>query len=228
MKQVQRLVAKARLMIFDLDGTLVNTFDDLHLSLASALQAHQLPEVSHERLMIHIHQGLDTTIRSLLKELDSASVETDAVIATYRRHYREREHAASRLYPGVKNFLEACRRRGVFMAICTNKLTEDALSLIEVHDIYNYFIKIVGIDSTSHAKPDPAPLQLILTDLKCSPAQAVFVGDSVIDAECARRAEVPFLLHREGFGSEEALAFGYCEGHFQHFDELVLKTEITT
>lgn len=214
-------------MIFDLDGTLVNTFDDLYSSLASALQAHQVPKVSHERLMAHIHQGLDTTIRHLLKELNRASVETDAVIATYRRHYRERGHVESHLYPGVIDLLEDCSRRGVFMAICTNKLTEDALSLLKAKDIYDYFIKIVGIDTTSHAKPDPAPLHLILSDLDCSPSQAVFVGDSVIDAECAKKADVPFLLHSNGFGFEEALAFGYCEGYFQYFDELILKTELT-
>lgn len=209
-----------RLIIFDLDGTLVNTFDDLRLSLESAFFSHRLPAVSREILTANIHLGLDSTIRSILAELGKPSALADDVVKTYRRHYRDRAHSDSCLYPGVKRFLDECKRREIPLAICTNKSTADTLTLLHKLGIFDYFVKIVGIDTTEFAKPDPEPLNLILENLACPPAQAVFIGDSVIDAQCAKSACVPFLLHRSGFGSEEVLAFGHYDGHFQCYDEL--------
>lgn len=212
----------SKLIIFDLDGTLVNTFDDLFLALESTLLAHQLPTVTPETLLDHIHLGLESTVHAVTNGAATSSME---IAQTYEDHYRQRYHSNSYLYPGVLMLLHQCQKRRQRLAVCTNKSTSDANALLDVLGIKEYFSIIVGIDTLATSKPDPAPLNYILDAFNCSPSQAVFIGDSIIDAQCAKNAGVPFLLHRSGFGGEEALDFGYYQDCFGSYAELVIDEE---
>jgi phosphoglycolate phosphatase len=219
MQNARTLVEGARAVVFDLDGTLVDTFDDLALALDSALDEFGLPPAPRDAVLADIHRGLDDTARAILRLQGIDTAMHENIAAAYRKHYRQRAHAASRLYPDVTAFLAACRQRGCAMAVCTNKLTADADELLALLGIADYFAAVIGIDSCGAAKPDPAPLWHTLEQLACPPDSAVFIGDSEIDAACAKNAAVPFLLHEAGFGAKAALAIG-CAGRFNCYREL--------
>jgi phosphoglycolate phosphatase len=214
------LVDGAQAVVFDLDGTLVDTFGDLWQSINSALGQYGLPPVSGQLVLANIHLGLDGTTRAALRSLGAQDSHFASVAESHRAHYRQREHAGSRLYPGVRDFLVACRLQGRSMAVCTNKPTGDARDLLSLLKVADFFADVIGIDAGCPPKPDPAPLLFTLARLGRAAAEAVFVGDSVVDAQCAKSAGVPFLLHDAGYGGEEARAFG-CTGRFRSYGELV-------
>jgi phosphoglycolate phosphatase len=220
MGNAHTMVEDARAIVFDLDGTLVDTFDDLALALDDALHGFGMPPAPRDVVLSHIHRGLDDTARAIMRLRGADPALHDGVVAAYRAHYRQRAHSASRLYPGVRECLAACRQREQVLAVCTNKLAADARDLLMRLGIADCFTEVMGIDSCGAAKPDPAPLLLSLARLDCPADSAIFVGDSEIDAECARNAGVPFLLHEAGFGPEGALAVG-CSASFHSYLELV-------
>jgi phosphoglycolate phosphatase len=220
MADAKDLIDGSRAVVFDLDGTLVDTLDDLWLALNSALDHHGLPPASLDVVLANVHGGLAETARAALSSVDRSAICPDEPVDTYQKHYRLRGHAGSRLYPGARDFLERCNRRRQAIAICTNKPTADARDLLSLMGVAGYFDVVVGIDACGAAKPDPAPLQLVLEQLDCAPVEAVFIGDSVIDAQCAKGAGVPFLLHEAGYGADAALAFG-CAARFRTYGELI-------
>jgi phosphoglycolate phosphatase len=219
MAGARKLVDGARTVVFDLDGTLVDTLGDLWTALNTALAQHDLPGAPREAVLANVHLGLEGTVRAVLGGLAADATRTPAIARSYEAAYRAREHAASSLYPGVRDFLDACARQGRSMAVCTNKAAGDARDLLSLLRIADFFQVVTGIDTCGFAKPHPAPLMATLERLGCAPEDAVFIGDSVVDARCAANAEVAFLLHESGYGAEDALAFG-CGGRFRGYGEL--------
>jgi len=217
MTAARKRVSGARAVVFDLDGTLVDTLDDLWIALNTALAQHGLASATKESVLANVHLGLAGTVRAVLNAEPSRAAE---VTRTYEAAYRARDHAKSSLYPGVRNFLAACARDGRALAVCTNKGADEARDLLSRLDIADFFQGVTGIDTCGFAKPHPAPLIATLKGLRSAPWQAVFIGDSVIDARCAASAGVAFLLHESGYGAADALAFG-CAGRFRAYEELV-------
>ena len=225
MPDATQLINGARAIVFDLDGTLVDTLDDLWHGLNTALEQHELPAASRELVRANIHLGLEGTARAALSRSEIEDPRIAKTVDAYQRAYRNREHAGSVLYPGVRDFLDSCASHGRAMAVCTNKATDDARKLLTLLKIADYFQAVTGIDTCGFAKPHPAPLTLTLERLGCAPGGAVFIGDSVIDAQCATSAGVAFLLHENGYGAHDALAFG-CQGRFHSYRELSSSSRI--
>jgi len=220
MASARKLVTGAGAVVFDLDGTLVDTFDDLWIGLNTALAQHDLPGASRDAVLANVHLGLEGTVRAVLSDLDAEASRTAAIARSYEAAYRARDHAGSSLYPGVREFLDACARHGRAMAVCTNKAADDARDLLSLLKVADFFHVVTGIDTCGFAKPHPAPLISTLERLRSVSQAAVFIGDSVVDARCAANAGVAFLLHESGYGAGDALAFG-CGGRFRSYGELV-------
>ena len=220
MTHALELIVGARAIVFDLDGTLVDTLDDLWNGLNMALGQHGLPPAPKEMILANVHLGLEGTARSVLSSYGAQASLVVPVAQAYQELYRHRAHAGSRLYPGVRDFLDTCARQERAMAVCSNKMTEDALELLSLLQVAHLFQAVIGIDASDHPKPHPAPLILTLERLNRTPEESVFVGDSVIDARCAASAGVAFLLHENGYGCDEALAFGYGDC-FRSYEDLV-------
>jgi 2-phosphoglycolate phosphatase len=215
----RELLDRARALVFDLDGTLVDTVDDLWLALNSALHRHGHAPASRETVLASLHGGLGETVRVALQPKELAPSDVAAVQDTYLTHYRDRRHAASRLYRGVQELLLDGHRR-CEMAVCTNKSKAEAIDLLSALGIRHLFADVVGADSCSAMKPDPAPLRLVLDRLGVQADEALFIGDSAVDLMCAMSAGVRFLLHEGGYGREAALALG-CSRGFASYEELV-------
>jgi 2-phosphoglycolate phosphatase len=219
MTDARALIVRARAIVFDLDGTLVDTMDDLWRALNNALQVHGHRAVPRAIVMASLHGGLNATARAALESQNAAPTGLEALEQTYLRQYRKRRHAGSRLYPGVLELLSCCSSRRRAMAVCTNKPTAEAVDLLSCLGARKFFGAVIGADACDAQKPDPAPLRLALNQLRATADDAVFIGDSIVDMECAERADVSFMLHTAGYGSDAALAS--CKADFSSYHELV-------
>ena len=214
------LLASRKAIVFDLDGTLADTVPDLWLALNSALAECGLDPVPRALVLRSLHGGLEESAAAALQSQRATATALPALLQSYSRHYRQRAHAASALYAGVPALLAACRQRGHVMAVCTNKGRNDALALLARLGIAGYFANVTGGDTAGHAKPHPAPLLHALLELQVPPAQALLIGDSHVDALCAARAHVNFMLHGAGYGGAEALRHP-AAARFLDYRELV-------
>lgn len=205
-------------MVFDLDGTLADTVQDLWLGLLEALRIHRLPDVGLPIVLGSLHGGLEATARAALKELGAAEVPFQAFSSVYAASYRQREHRSTRLYDGASELLKSLEARGVAIGVCTNKDAEDAARLLRRLGIAHFFNCVTGPGTTGFPKPSPQPLLHTLKQLDCNPEHSVFIGDSTVDADCAAAAGVPFIFHSSGFGMDSLPGYG---AKFKHYGEII-------
>ncbi|MDN5842265.1 MAG: phosphoglycolate phosphatase [Alcaligenaceae bacterium] len=191
-------------ILFDLDGTLLDTIPDLaHAANAMRLDVG-LPPIPQNILATYVGQGVEQlVIRALGHEGTPASVETVMRgLARYRDHYRKCNGDQSRPYPGVLAGLQAFRSAGARLAVVTNKDTEFTEPLLRRAGLFDYFDLIVCGDTREQKKPNPMPVLYACEQLGVAPDRALFIGDSINDALAANAAGVPVL----------AVPYGYNEG----------------
>lgn len=197
------LIASRTALVFDLDGTLADTVADLWLALNAALRDCGLAAVDIDLVRGSLHGGLEGTAQAALQRLQADRGMLAELIRCYVLRYHSRAHAASTLYAGVEDLLQRCTRREVAMAVCTNKSRSEAIALLERLGIANRFACVVGGDTAPLPKPHPAPLLQALHELGFEAHQALLIGDSHVDAQCAGRAGVDFVLHSGGYGNDD-------------------------
>ncbi|MEO1137012.1 MAG: HAD-IA family hydrolase [Pseudomonadota bacterium] len=210
-------------LIFDLDGTLVDTADDLAASMNHALAGEGLGPVAAQEVRGLVGHGAR---RMLMRgyELSAGRAvsdkELDHTLAHFLSHYRENIAVHSRPFDHAVEMLESFRAAGMRAAICTNKREGNAVQLIEALGLSHLFETIVGGDTASAAKPDPAPVHLCLE--RTGVRRAVFLGDSDTDIRAANAANLPCLLADFGYGpitlkSDAAAVFS----HYREAAELI-------
>lgn len=206
-------------LVFDLDGTLVDSAGDIGHVLRLALADCGL-EAAAASALPDLHSPLEGIVRGLLGADTGLAVHAGAVVDAYRRGLAQSRYEHAAPYPGAVNFLRACAGNGKRLAVCTNKRHAEALRMLEHFDMLQYFDSVVGTDSTDFAKPHGAPLLMALDTLDAECGDAVLVGDTHVDALCARNAGVDFIWHTRGYGREEVARVG-CAARFEAFDELL-------
>ena len=191
-------------ILFDLDGTLLDTIPDLADAANAMRQDMGLTPIAEDIIATYVGKGVEQlVIRTLGHEGCPASV--DMVmrgLARYQDHYRALNGQRSRLYPGVLAGLQAFRDQGARLAVVTNKGTEFTGPLLRQMGLDGYFDAVVCGDTCERKKPDPMPLFHACDLLGIAPAQALFIGDSINDALAANAAGMRVL----------ALPYGYNEG----------------
>lgn len=208
-------------IVFDLDGTLVDTGPDLTAALNHALASLGRAAVAEADVRDMVGQGaLKLIERGLAATGDEARELTAAMMPRFLGYYADHIADASRPYPGVEAAMDALAARGVTLAICTNKTERLSRLLIEALGWTARFTAIVGGDTLAVRKPDPQHLLETLRRAGGEPASAAFVGDTHFDADAAHAAGIPFLAVRFGFAHEpvETLAPAAI---LDHYDELV-------
>jgi phosphoglycolate phosphatase len=206
-------------VLFDLDGTLVDTAGDLAASMNFVLRQEGLRPAPLESVRHLIGHGARAMLKAGLAEAGAppASEEAlDAAVAAFVAHYRENIAVASRPFPGAIEAIETLRTEGASIAVCTNKREALARTLIGALGLSRHFDAIVGGDTAGAAKPDPRPVRRCLQET--GGAAGVLVGDSDTDIKAAAAAGIPCLAARFGYGPldlcDEALAV------FSTYDEL--------
>ncbi len=192
-----------RAVLFDLDGTLLDTVGDLTEGANRMLAELGRPLRTQEEIHSFVGKGIANLVRRCLTDNAFASEEEiAAALPVFRRHYAIVNGVGTRIYPGVLETLAALRERALKLAVVTNKAEAFTLPLLERMGIAGHFDAVVSGDTLEVKKPDPAVLHHACGLLGVGTAEALMIGDSANDALAARGAGIPVLL----------VTYGYSEG----------------
>ncbi len=190
-------------VIFDLDGTLLDTLDDLAASVNHALRTHGMPE----RPTQDIRRFLGNGIRNLMLQSTGGELSEEAfneVFQTFRAHYVDHCLDATRPYPGIMPLLDALKAKGVRMAIVSNKL-QPAVTELNERFFAGRIEQAVGESATVRRKPNPDAVLAALHNLGSHKDEAIYVGDSEVDLATANNAGLRCALVTWGFRDEDFL-----------------------
>lgn len=179
--------ADVRLLIFDLDGTLIDSRLDLVNSVNATLHHLARPELPHETIESYVGSGVTVLMR---RALGPAASEEHVFAAQefFLSYYRDHMLDNTVLYPGVASALESLLDRD--MAVLTNKPVRFSQEILKGLGVANYFSFVYGGNSFEQKKPNPVGIYTLLRDLNAQPKQAMMVGDSAVDVRTARNAGI--------------------------------------
>ena len=208
-------------VVFDLDGTLVDTAPDLIGALNVVLGERGLAPVPVEAARHLVGRGGRVLLRRGFADAGAQMPdgEADALFARFLDAYRARIAQESRPYPGVEAALDALAQAGARLAVCTNKPGDYARLLLDALDLSRRFAAVVGADDVLARKPDPRHLLDTLARAGGDPGRALMVGDSEADAAAARGAAVPVVLVSFGYTETPARELG-ADAVIDGFDAL--------
>lgn len=184
-------------IVFDLDGTLIDSAPDLHSAANKLLAEEGRPPLSLAQITSFIGNGVVKLVERVLRESGLAPDHDGRMTERFLAHYGAAPTALTRCYPGVRALLENLVRDGYALGVCTNKPIAPTRAILKDMDLARYFKAVTGGDSLPARKPDPTMLHHTLTRLNAG--RGLYVGDSEIDAETAQRAGVDFALFTEGY-----------------------------
>lgn len=190
-------------IVFDLDGTLVDTAPDLTAALNAVMQSLGRRQVSLHDVRHMVGRGARYLIERAMEATGAPAkqADLDELVRLFVMHYGANIVATSRPFEGVETVTKRLRNRGHKLGICTNKPEALAVKLIAELGLRELFPVILGADSRPYKKPDPRHLFDTIADLGGSEANAVLIGDSETDVKTARAANIPVI----------AVSFGYTE-----------------
>lgn len=198
-------VEKLKLLVFDLDGTMVDSAQDLANAVNAALLHVDLPALDNATISGFVGNGVPLLVRRSLGHLLGQAPET-VDTALFQRterffldYYREHKLDCTHLYDGVRESLEALARTHT-LAVLTNKPVRPAVGISEGLGVAPLFLHIYGGDSFATKKPDPEGLHSLMREVGATPEESVMVGDSKVDVTVARNAGTWSLLCNFGFG----------------------------
>ncbi|HVR75308.1 MAG TPA: HAD-IA family hydrolase [Planctomycetota bacterium] len=184
------------LFVFDLDGTLADTREDIASSVSNAFCSLGLEPVPIDVVTRHVGDGARKLLARCLGEPASEEM-VDRALAAFLDNYRVECTRRTRLYPGVLEALEALQPTP--LAVLTNKPHFHSTKILEALKVARFFGAVIGGDSLPRKKPDPAGLEWILERFGCARERAVLVGDSKVDMETARAAGTASAFVTYGF-----------------------------
>src|SRR5215467_10134672 len=181
----------AKLLIFDLDGTLIDSRQDLANSVNAMLRHFQRPELPADVIASYIGNGAPMLVRRSLGDPDDENFVQDALLY-FMAWYREHKLDHTYVYEGIRESLDAIRAsrngRPVEMAVLSNKPVGPSRAIVEALGLGDYFFQVYGGNSFHTKKPDPAGVEALLEESGVAAGQTVIVGDSDIDVLTARNA----------------------------------------
>ncbi|MEP7172659.1 MAG: phosphoglycolate phosphatase [Aestuariivirga sp.] len=208
-------------VIFDLDGTLVDSAPDLMLATNHVLSRLERRAITMDEVRSFVGHGAKALIaRGCTATGDAIDEKTlDFYFAEFLRFYEKNIAVNSVAFPGVINLLKRCAAGGLKMGVCTNKLEGLSVRLLQALGMEKYFGAIVGPDTINIGKPDPAPYLETVKRLGVPANNSIMIGDSETDILTARAAQVPVIAVT--FGYTQKPAASYNPDHLvSHFDEI--------
>jgi len=186
-------------IVFDLDGTLVDSYEPIAHSLNHARARLGQPPLDLEFVRSRVGRGLETLVAELL-----GAEHVDDGVRWFRERY-EQVHQRTRILPGVRPTLRTLAARGYRMSVASNKPARFGEAILRRLGLRPFLIHVDGPDLAGTTKPDPAMIRRCLAATRVDPGHALYVGDMVLDVESARRAGLPVLLVSGGSSAPDEL-----------------------
>lgn len=207
------LIGDLRLVVFDLDGTLIDSQKDLANSVNATLQHFRFSTLSDEQIANHIGDGASMLVRRALAQAAGtppSEEQTAFALEFFLEYYREHKLDFTRPYEGVLDSLRTIRNAvpTVKMAVLTNKPVRPSRQICDALGLSEFFFQNYGGDSFVTKKPDPEGLLILMNEANVTPTQTVMVGDSKVDVATARNAGVVSLGCTFGLSPGSLLAAG--------------------
>jgi len=193
-------------ILFDLDGTLVDTAPDLMKAHNYVMKKYGYKTKTTEEIKSLVGKGASALIgRSLwgnakeeFVKIDDKNIKAE-MVKEFINFYGKNILNESTLINGVENFLKWCKEKKISLAVCTNKQEHLAVDLLKKIGIYNYFEYVAGSNTFDYCKPDPRHLTNIIEILSGNINKSLMIGDSEIDANAAKSAYLPIILLENGY-----------------------------
>jgi len=198
-------------ILFDLDGTLINTAADLMRAHNFVMKKHGYNERKLSDIKKLAGKGSKVMLtRSMneLNELSQKTIKTDEIIEKMTNEfidfYSKNIARESTLKNGVLDFLSWCKKNSILMAVCTNKQEHLSISLLKEIKIYNFFDYVAGGNTFNYNKPNPKHLTDTIEIIGGNIKKTIMVGDSETDSNAAKNANLPFILIDDGYTEKSA------------------------
>ncbi len=190
-------------ILFDLDGTLLDTLDDLHASVNAALAAFSYPKRTREEVRAFVGNGIAKLIE---RAIGSKTSDFEEVLQTFKTHYFENCMIQTKPYDGIIELLQTLQEKGVKAAVVSNKSDAAVQTLVKAY-FGDLLCMSVGEDEARgiHKKPAPDTLLKVLQTLQIDKSKAIYVGDSEVDIQTAQNAGIPCISVTWGFKDKEFL-----------------------
>ena len=208
------------LVIFDLDGTLIDSAGDICMAVNGLLAELACPPLSLEEVRGFVGEGARRLVEKLLAARPEARTDVDSALARFLHLYETTPTTHTTLYPDLRQTLEQLLAAGATLAVCTNKPGAATRNVLRDLDLARYFEIVIAGDTLPVRKPDPGMIDAVIALNGHKPRRVVRVGDSEIDAATALAAEIPFVLMTFGYRHKPAAAIPAAH-RLDHFRDLI-------
>jgi phosphoglycolate phosphatase len=207
---------KISLIVYDFDGTLVDTLFDIADAVNLSLSELRLRNLSRETICKYVGKGVERLMEQSIKGTGCADL--PLAVELFRKFYSKNLMNHTRFYPFGREILDHfCDKK---QAICSNKPEGFVRRILVSLESQHFFDAILGGDSLKSKKPDPEGLLNLLDRFQCPPEQAVLIGDSPVDIETGKRAGVYTCVVNFGFGDPKEIAMTEPDCFIDHLSEL--------
>ncbi len=217
-------MADYKAVIFDMDGTILDTLDDLRNSVNYALNKHGFPERSREEIRRFLGNGMVRLIERAVPEGTDPEV-TASVLDAHKKYYPDHCAELTRPYPGICDLIAELKNVGLKTAVVSNKTDKNVKSLVDTY-FKGLFTVSVGARDGVPRKPSPELVSIALEELGVSTEDAIYIGDSDVDVETARNSGLEMITVLWGFRDKEQLIEAGATDFAQNTAEL--KTRLLT
>jgi phosphoglycolate phosphatase len=188
-----------KLIIFDLDGTLINSIEDITNALNYAFGPCGVNDLTSTEVTAMVGEGPSKLIHDVLAKRNLRS-DAEALVTRFLDYYTSHPTDKTMLYPGTREMLAALK--DLKMAIVTNKTEELSHEILKKFGLDKYFDMVVAVDTIAERKPSPGPVIHVLSALNVAPEDAVIVGDSTIDVQTGKASFVRTVAVMHGYGRD--------------------------
>ena len=197
------------LIIFDLDGTLVDSVKDIMIANNKTLVKFGYKPISFKNVKHIIGQGIRVNITKslMMQNIKVTKIKEIEMYNYFFSFYKKNLHVKSKVYVGLNSFLKKLKKKNYKLAVCSNKLEELTLIVLKKTKLLKYFDFVAGGDTFAHKKPHPSVLNNVIKKFKIDKKKVLFIGDSEHDYESAINSNIKFCLKTNGFTNKPVSFF---------------------
>jgi len=208
-------------VIFDLDGTLLNTIEDITDSMNASLLQQGLQPYTVEDYKYFVGDGVDNLVKKLMKNRPGDEKVHALIKAGYMAEYAKRQHDLTKPYPGIMTLLKSLNEQGIFVNVLSNKPDPDTQSVIQFYFPKIRFTHVCGKKPGYEVKPDPRSVLEMVDQMHLSKAEVLYVGDTYTDMMTAKNAGLTSVGVLWGFRKVEELMQGDAQYIIKHPKEIL-------